>query len=404
MNKIASFLILIVLILFISCSDDFAPKVTTEEGSLSAFDSDGSFSSSSSGSSSSGAGNGESVPEQKPDPGLITAAEWNDLDNWDFWNDLISGESYSDKPDYWNFYNNNRISVLVKSRNQPVIDAQVQLLKNKDVVWESKTDNFGKAELWIDLCENNNAKDYSDYSLKIEGKSVDAKIKPYAEGVSEIELDSKIETSNNVDLNFIVDATGSMGDELEFLKVDLEDVIDRVKDNNSNLKIRTSAVFYRDREDDYVVRESKFTDKLNTTLKFIRKQSAQGGGDFPEAVHSALKEGIEELKWSKDARTRIAFLLLDAPPHHDPQVIDELQKSIKEAAKKGIKVIPITASGIDKETEFLMRFFSITTNGTYVFITDDSGIGNDHLEASVGEHEIEYLNDLMVRLIGKYTE
>jgi hypothetical protein len=51
-----------------------------------------------------------------------------------------------------------------------------------------------------------------------------------------------------------------------------------------------------------------------------------------------------------------------------------------------------------------MRFFSITTNGTYVFITNHSGVGNSHLEPSVGEYQVEFLNDLMVRLINKYAE
>ena len=51
-----------------------------------------------------------------------------------------------------------------------------------------------------------------------------------------------------------------------------------------------------------------------------------------------------------------------------------------------------------------MRFMAISTNGTYVFITSDSGIGNPHLEPTVGEYEVEFLNDLLVRLINKYSE
>jgi hypothetical protein len=46
----------------------------------------------------------------------------------------------------------------------------------------------------------------------------------------------------------------------------------------------------------------------------------------------------------------------------------------------------------------------MSTNGTYVFITNDSGIGNDHLQATVGDYEVEFLNDLMVRLVKKYTQ
>ncbi|MEM8907449.1 MAG: hypothetical protein AAGD05_06350, partial [Bacteroidota bacterium] len=33
-----------------------------------------------------------------------------------------------------------------------------------------------------------------------------------------------------------------------------------------------------------------------------------------------------------------------------------------------------------------------------------SGIGNDHLEPTVGDYEVELLNDLLVRLIGEYIE
>jgi len=50
------------------------------------------------------------------------------------------------------------------------------------------------------------------------------------------------------------------------------------------------------------------------------------------------------------------FLLLDAPPHSEEQILDEVRNAIKEAASLGIKIIPVTASGINKETEFLMRF------------------------------------------------
>jgi hypothetical protein len=97
------------------------------------------------------------------------------------------------------------------------------------------------------------------------------------------------------------------------------------------------------------------------------------------------------------------FLLLDAPPHYTQEVITSLELNLTKAAEKGIKIVPITASGIDKATEYLMRSFAILTNGTYVFITDDSGIGNDHLEPTIGDFEIEKLNDLLVRLVGEYV-
>ena len=50
-----------------------------------------------------------------------------------------------------------------------------------------------------------------------------------------------------------------------------------------------------------------------------------------------------------------------------------------------------------------MRFMAMSTNGTYVFLTDDSGIGNSHLKPTTGSFQVEQLNGLMNRLIRKYA-
>ena len=79
--------------------------------------------------------------------------------------------------------------------------------------------------------------------------------------------------------------------------------------------------------------------------------------------------------------------------------MESLHKSLENYARKGIKIIPVLASGGSKEAEFMGRLFAICTNGTYVFLTDDSGVGGDHIQASVGEYQVEKLGDLLVRLI-----
>ena len=113
---------------------------------------------------------------------------------------------------------------------------------------------------------------------------------------------------------------------------------------------------------------------------------------------------LQDLSWNTEARTRLAFLILDAPAHHETDIINSLQKSVAACAQQGIRLIPVAASGVDKNTEFMLRFFAIATGGTYVFITNDSGVGYDHIAASVGKYEVEQLNRLIIRLIGYYTE
>ena len=336
--------------------------------------------------------------------GIITAGEWNDLKNWSFWKNILDGQEYATMPDYWNIYTNNRISVNILNNNNPVINAKVELLKDANVVWTSRTDNLGMAELWIGSFQKSTDIDIESYSLRVNNNVIDTDLSLFDTETMKINISDNPGETNKVEISFIVDATGSMGDELEFLKEDLKNVIERVKQNNSQVNISTSTVFYRDEEDEYVIRKSEFTQDLDETIRFINKQKADGGGDFPEAVHTALDVGINQLLWSEDAKTRLIFLLLDAPPHYTDEIVEDIHLSLSKACKKGIRIIPVTASGIDKETEFLMRFISVLTNGTYVFITDDSGVGGDHLEPTIGDYQVEYLNNLMIRLINKYSE
>ena len=352
-------------------------------------------------SESSGSSNNSGAQSQ---PGTITAGEWNDLDNWSFWENIISENSYSSMPDYWKFYNNNRVSVKVLTQNgSPLVNAVVELKRNSETIFTARTDNFGKAELWVDLFQMSSSVDYSNIAFSVNGTLEQSSVIPYSQGINEITVAAE-QPENRIEISLVVDATGSMGDELEYIKTELVDVINRVQGNNSQASIFTSAVFYRDKGDDYVTRISQFSNDVSVTSNFINNQSASGGGDFPEAVHTALEKAVNELQWSSNAKTRLMFLILDAPPHYENSVIASIQNSVKKAVEKGIKIIPVTASGIDKQTEFLMRFLAISTNGTYVFITNDSGIGNEHLIPTVGEYQVEFLNDLLVRLINKYSE
>jgi len=339
----------------------------------------------------------------QPQGGLVTAGEWNDLDNWDFYQKTLMKEPFKGFPDDWQMYTNHRIAVAITAKNKPAANATVTLFRNDTPIWTAKTDNLGRAELWVGAFQKEKELNTALLRLKVNEQWVSTAAISETQ-VNHIALDETLPSPTNlVQIAFMVDATGSMGDELEFLKMDLKKVINEVQKTNTQLKISTATVFYRDEGDEYVVKHSPFTEDINQTTEFISQQRADGGGDFPEAVDKALVQ-LNQLQWQPEARTRIAFLVLDAPPHNKPAVISSIQYSVKTAAASGIKLIPVVASGIDKTTEFLMRFIAMYTNGTYVFITDHSGIGNKHLEPSVGEYQVEKLSDLMVRLIKKYSE
>ena len=356
-------------------------------------------------------GDGGNYPGGRPggQAGVLTAGEWNDLDHWDFWSRLMDSEEYKSMPRYWGMYTPRRVAVRVADaagKRLPAI--RIDLEQNQKTVWSTLTDNLGEATLWVDPFREEAGSD--GLSIVIDGvrQTKAPVVTPYNVQQEEADvnfyiIDQARDAEKCADVAFIVDATGSMSDEIDFLKKDLVDILDRVKGGQSDITLRTGTVFYRDEGDEYLTKFSPFTNDYRETVKYISRQSAHGGGDLPEAVHTALEAGLQNLDWNTSARARIAFLILDAPAHQDHQgVIESLQASVRQYAQYGIKLIPVYCSGPSKNCEFMCRFFAILTGGTYVFLTDDSGVGEAHVEASVGQFQVEPLNDLLVRLIAKY--
>lgn len=342
-----------------------------------------------------------------PRAGLLTAGEWNDLHNWNrHWVDLLADGETDGYQKMYGFYPRQRYTVMLTNENDfPIADAVAQL-KSTDgkVLWEARTDNTGKAELWAALFSQEKESAAIRAEVWVNGNKHEiAEPKPAAAGFNYLKINAECYAPKNVDIVWAVDATGSMGDEIEYLKTELLDVIARAKGRSPELSYRMGTVFYRDKSDEYITKSNGLSPDIPKTVEFIQKQFAGGGGDYPEAVHSALEEAIFNQKWSESAVARICFLVLDASPHQGAEINASLQKSIREAARLGIRIVPIAASGIQKDTEFLMKFFGLATNGSYVFLTDHSGIGGKHLEPTTDEYKVEPLNNLLVRLITEYT-
>jgi hypothetical protein len=132
--------------------------------------------------------------------------------------------------------------------------------------------------------------------------------------------------------------------------------------------------------------------------KLLNQEYAQGGGDEPEAVAQILEETITNGSWSDDT-AKIAFLIFDAPPHNGSDTEKKLQLAIASAAERGVHLVPVVASNAARETELFGRAAAIMTNSNYVFLTDDSGVGDSHLEPIIGDYDVELLHDIIVRNI-----
>lgn len=328
--------------------------------------------------------------------GLLTAGEIDDFNKWKMWEDFQESE-FKTYSDHWGLYPTQRYSVQLQNKDHiAIIDQTVFLItkKTNDTVWSAVTDNTGKAELWADMTRSKNE---SDYVIAVK-KSLDISSPTiFANGVNRMEVDVPCSVSSTVDIAFAVDATGSMSDEIDFLKVELEDVIRNTFAQHPDLDLHVGSVFYRDSGDEYLSRHIDFQTDLLKVLNFIKLQRAGGGGDMPEAVDVGLQTALDSLNWSNSARTRILFLILDAPPHD--QARDKMFELIQKASAKGVRIVPVVCSGANKSTEFIMRSIALATNGDYVFLTDDSGIGLSHVKPTTDVVNVEFLNSLLERII-----
>jgi hypothetical protein len=327
---------------------------------------------------------------------LLTAGEVNDFKKWKMWADYAESD-FKAKSQRWGLYATDRFSVQLQNNNYRAITGETLYLLNKvngDTIWTAVSDNTGKAELWNGF---SNATKLNDLVIKINGEATGYPAIGFAQGINRITLNRACTVSNKVEIAFVVDATGSMQDEINYLKAELDDILNNTAKKDASLDLHTAAVFYRDHGDEYLTRIQPFTAGISQTTDFIRNQNANGGGDYPEALKEALTDATEKLTWSADARAKIIFLLMDAPPHDSDK--DAMAKLIRNAAAKGIRIVPVACSGTDKATEFIMRSIALATNGTYLFLTDDSGIGNKHIKPTTDEFKVELLNDLMQRII-----
>jgi hypothetical protein len=207
---------------------------------------------------------------------------------------------------------------------------------------------------------------------------------------------AKSQLPKNLDLAIVLDTTGSMGDELHYLQAELRGIVQQVQSRFPEVQQRFALVLYRDEGDEYVVRSFDFTSSLAAFQDSLARQSASGGGDYPEAMHKGLEEA-GQLRWREEDTARVLFLIGDAPPH--AQHMGRTLAAANILRKKGVAIYPVACSGYDQACEFIMRSCALLTGSQFLFLTDDSGVGNAHPEPSIPYYQVERLERLLVRMV-----
>ena len=154
----------------------------------------------------------------------------------------------------------------------------------------------------------------------------------------------KIDPNQPLDLVFVIDATGSMKNDIDTLKSELVPAL--IERMSGFELIRYGLLFYRDYADNFRYKElpvkfSDFTYDLEEFNKNLNALVIKGkeGGDVPEAVYEALYAAVNFYTYRENAYRKV-ILIGDAEPHPTPRGSRRYSKTFvsKEIKNSGAHV------------------------------------------------------------------
>jgi Mg-chelatase subunit ChlD len=291
------------------------------------------------------------------------------------------------------------------SRGRGIADAEVAVQAASGHAMWARTDTAGRVWLHPNAFDPSRSA-YYDVAVRKDGRQSAGRLQRGQKSAVEVVLDARpAEARARLDLVFLIDATGSMADEIDKLKATLRTIAADVARLPSQPDLCFGLVAYRDKGDAFLLRSHDFTNDLGSFQGVLNALHAAGGGDYPEAMNEALHETVHNLSWRGDGATRMVVLLADAPPHLDyggPYYDDDMVAALG----KGIKVFSVGASGLDKQGEYIQRQIAQYTGGRFVFLTyaqahnPGRGPGRETVH-DVNNYSVDTLDRLVVRLVSE---
>ena len=234
----------------------------------------------------------------------------------------------------------------------------------------------------------------------------------YPEGAVPVTRPGRIK----LDVAFVFDTTGSMGDELAQLQNNVLYIAGEIAKWRTGVDVQYGLVAYKDYGDEYVTQVYPFTSDAYQFQTNLMQLSAGGGGDTPEDLASGFKSALQDLQWRDNDSIKLMFVVTDASAQLYNNGYTYLN-GVQEAASRGIKIHSLAASGLDSAGEYMLRQASQITMGRFIFLTYDANapvlasvagedrpdlnVGEAKDPQGVGEYTVETLPRLVLRLISE---
>jgi hypothetical protein len=199
-----------------------------------------------------------------------------------------------------------------------------------------------------------------------------------------------------LDLVFVIDVSGSMDDELAWLKNEFEGLVRDMRRSYPAVDLRFGLVAYQSPGDPFVIKNFGFTRNVAGMQGWLHGLEATGGEGGPEVVGRALAAAVD-LPWRRGHGERLIFQIGDEPPSKRGAGL--LLRAVDKAAKGNVQIFGLGASGTEDSLEYLLRQAALKTGGRYLFLTDDSGVGYAHAEPKIACYRVSSLRSLLKRVL-----
>ncbi|MFP4164254.1 MAG: VWA domain-containing protein [Chitinispirillaceae bacterium] len=346
--------------------------------------------------------------EKKSRAAEVKAAAHNDNEEFFSYQRFCRNASLPYLKKNWNV-DERYIIKVVDEENNPVHNAPVTVKKG-DFSFKAATPPSGEVVLFPGMDLDPEYKDLSDYTISSEGLSAEQQSTP--DPVVTISLDKKRSLPQQIPLQicFLVDATGSMEDEIQQLKDVIFSIHSRIVSHPSKPDASFSLVAYRDRGDAFLVKGYNFTSSIDTFQMHLEPLHARGGGDTPEDICAGLQYAMDSLEWNPDG-AKFVFMMGDAPPQVDRYPRKNYLWASRNARERGIRIVSIGASGLPLSGEFVFRQIALLTGGEFVFLHygetgESSGAGTKADPGKVSHHtgsnyNSRRLDDIVIDIVSR---
>ncbi|MXY21537.1 MAG: VWA domain-containing protein [Dehalococcoidia bacterium] len=279
---------------------------------------------------------------------------------------------------------------------RPIPNAVVTVLADCRVLFQGRTYANGQTVFFPNIYEGGaNAQTFEVQVRK--GNLIESMVFDRGRGFDwavELDLNRRPTESVPLDVLFLLDATGSMADEIDRIKSTILFISERINALPSEPDVLFGMVAYRDRGDDFITRTYPFEPDVQKFVHAIRGVEADGGNDEPESLNFALHVALNDMEWREGNAIRLVFLISDAPPHLDYEDDYDYAVEMQNAARRGIKIFPIASSGLDRQGEYIFRQIALHTMGRFIFLLYDGSTPH-----KVGQYSVENLDELIVGLV-----